>query len=147
MDLHCDEGYGFCLFDPLTVGKMRRERLEGKASVWANELPKPENVYGIMKIDLSHVRVFMKKLIIILIVLLLVWAAVGIADFFRVYSFEKPIFCIAADTADDGGSGEYRGLGYSFVIEGNFMPEDEFPGVTKYEYYLFGKLISTGIRD
>ena len=89
----------------------------------------------------------MKKLFIILLVLILVWAAVGVADFFRVYYFEKPIFCFAKNTADDGGSGEYRGLGYSFVIEGNFMPEDEFPGVTRYEYYLFDKLIKTELRD
>ena len=40
---------------------------------------------------------------------------------------------------DDGGSGLYKGLGYSVYIEGNFMPEDEFPGITKSTFKLFGK--------
>ena len=35
----------------------------------------------------------------------------------------------------------------SFDIEGNFMPEDELKGVTKYDFYIFGKHIETGIRD
>ena len=45
------------------------------------------------------------------------------------------------------GSGKYIGLGYSFDIKGNFMPEDEFPGVTKWTYYLFGIELQTQIRD
>ena len=90
----------------------------------------------------------MKKLLaIILSSVVLLWAAVGIIDYFTVHSFEKPVFCIPTDTADDGGSGHYAGLGYSFDIDGNFLPEDEYPGVTEYTYYLFGKEISTGIRD
>ena len=52
-----------------------------------------------------------------------------------------------AETADDGGSGTYKGLGYSFDIEGNFMPEDEFPGVTKARFYLLGKMLKEAIRD
>lgn len=36
---------------------------------------------------------------------------------------------------------------FSFDIEGKFMSEDELPGVTKYNYYLFGFKITSGIRD
>ncbi len=89
----------------------------------------------------------MKKLWIGIALVIVLWAALAVADYVRVHSFEKPIFCIAADTADDGGSGKYVGLGYSFDIEGNFMPEDEFPGVTQWTYYLFGIEIETQIRD
>jgi len=71
----------------------------------------------------------------------------GVLDYFRVAGFEKPIFAIPVETADDGGSGLYRGLGYSFDIEGNFMPEDEFPGVTHYIYSICGVEIAEGIRD
>lgn len=88
-----------------------------------------------------------KKLLIILSVVAVLWAVVGIVDFRMVHGFEKPIFCTATNTADDGGSGHYAGLGYSFDIEGNFMPEDELSGVTKWTYYLFGQEIKTGIRD
>ena len=77
----------------------------------------------------------------------MLWIAIGIADYSRVNSFEKPIFCVEIDLADDGGSGHYAGVGYSFDIEGNFMPEDELPGVTKWTYYLFGIEMKTQIRD
>lgn len=88
-----------------------------------------------------------RKIIIVIVCLVTLWIAVGIVDCCRVHSFERPIFCIATETTDDGGSGKYIGLGYSFNIEGNFMPEDEFPGVTKWTYFLFGKNMGSGIRD
>ncbi len=80
-------------------------------------------------------------------VILAIWLLVGIIDFSRVHSFEKPIFCITNKNYDDGGSGHYVGLGYSFDIKGNFMPEDELKGVTEYSYYIFGIRIHSAIRD
>ena len=88
-----------------------------------------------------------KTLIKIVIVVIALWLVIGLVDYNRVYGFEKPIFCIATNTVDDGGSGHCIGLGYSFDIEGNFMPEDEFPGVTKWTYYWFGIEVQTQIRD
>ena len=90
-----------------------------------------------------------KSVIIAIIILLVLWIAIGLIDFFRVSSFERPIFCRldVENSYDDGGSGKYNGLGYSFDIMGNFMPEDEYPGVTKYTYYIFGSEVSAGIRD
>ena len=80
-------------------------------------------------------------------VIVLLWLAAGAIDFWRVTHFDRPVFCMLANSADDGGSGEYIGLGYSFDIEGNFMPEDELPGVTTYQYYLFGNHVKSGVRD
>ena len=40
-----------------------------------------------------------------------------------------------------------KGLGWRIELEGNFMPEDEFPGVTQFEYYLGDDLIYAAIRD
>ncbi len=80
-------------------------------------------------------------------VLLFLWIVVGIIDFARVHSFEKPLFCVATVMMQDGGSGHYTGLGYSFDIKGNFMPEDEYPGVTEYKYYILGQEISSEVRD
>ncbi|MCM1105049.1 MAG: hypothetical protein NC409_13195 [Clostridium sp.] len=88
-----------------------------------------------------------KKLCLAVVILTVIWAVVGVIDFSRVHRFEKPIFCIGTETADDGGSGRYVGLGYSFDIKGNFMPEDELPGVTEYSAYLFGCKAASGRRD
>jgi len=90
-----------------------------------------------------------KSIIIVIIVLFMIWLAMGAVDYFRVSNFERPFFCLldAENNYDDGGSGIYKGLGYSFDIKGNFMPEDEYPGVTRYSYYIFGSEVSVGIRD
>lgn len=78
--------------------------------------------------------------------ILIIAVLTGVFDWFRVKGFEKPIFTIPI-TEDDGGSGIYYGLGYSIDIKGNFMPEDELPGVTHYDFYIFGVLVDRGIRD
>ena len=91
-----------------------------------------------------------KKILIVLravVCAVVLWLAVGIVDYYRLHRFEKPIFCIGTNLFDDGGSGKYVGLGYSFDIEGNFMPEDEFPGVTKWTFYLFGFEMETQVRE
>lgn len=87
------------------------------------------------------------KYCIIIFALLFLWLTAGTIDLVRVRAFEKPVFCIGTDVADDGGSGHYAGLGYSFDIKGNFMPEDELPGVTEYSYRIFGADVASGIRD
>lgn len=89
-----------------------------------------------------------KRILAAILAALLLWLIVAAVDAYRVVrEFERPFFCILTDSADDGGSGTYVGLGYSFVIKGNFMPEDEFPGVTCYEMKLFGLEVGEGIRD
>ena len=90
-----------------------------------------------------------KSIIISIVFLLVLWIAMGLIDYFRVSNFERPFFCLldVENSYDDGGSGKYNGLGYSFDIMGNFMPEDEYPGVIRYTYYVFGSEISSGIRD
>lgn len=89
-----------------------------------------------------------KRFGIICVCFAILWCVMGFIDYWRVcHSFEKPIFTLIKETFDDGGSGTYKGLGYSFEIKGNFMPEDEFPGVTYAEYYLFGINVKNVIRD
>lgn len=88
-----------------------------------------------------------KKALIPLLIAVLLWLIFGTVDYFRVASFEKPLFCVPGITADDGGSGHYQGLGYSFDIRGNFLPEAECPGVREYSYYLFGAAVGSGLRD
>jgi len=83
----------------------------------------------------------MKKKIIILIavvVLLMSWISIAYSDYADVaISFDKPQFCISTMTADDGGSGKYIGLGYSFEIDGHLDVDSGFE-VDSYTYKIFG---------
>ena len=88
-----------------------------------------------------------KKLFLLFIICFILWFICAAADLLRVNSFEMPIFARPTVTADDGGSGTYKGLGWRIELEGNFLPEDELPGVTKFEYYLGDDLILASIRD
>ena len=88
-----------------------------------------------------------KRIVIAILAVLVLWLCVGITDFALVHNYQKPIFCKGVDLADDGGSGKYIGLGYSFDIEGNFMPEEKNQGVTSYRGYVLGKEVSRGFWE
>ena len=83
----------------------------------------------------------MKKKIITLfaIVLLLIsWVGIAYTDYAKVaISFDKPKFCMLVNGADDGGSGEYIGLGYSFNVDGHLDVDSKYQ-VDKYKYKIFG---------
>ena len=109
---------------------------------------------GLFKEMVFSMKKIKKKNIIMIVCIIAVWFIVGIVDFVSVHNYRKPLFCIGIDLADDGGSGRYVGLGYSFEIEGNFMPDTETPAtedkkskVTSYRGYLFGKEVSRGFLD
>lgn len=88
-----------------------------------------------------------KRLFLIFIFFFLLWFAAMATDLLRLNDFEKPIFARPTVTADDGGSGTYEGLGWRIELKGNFMPEEELPGVTQFEFYLFDDMVHAGIRD
>ena len=95
-----------------------------------------------------------KKVISAAVSVIAVWLIMGIVDFALVHSYHRPLFCICTEPMQDGGSGKYVGLGYSFDIEGNFMPavetpatEEEKPKVTSYRGYIFGQEVSRGFWD
>lgn len=85
--------------------------------------------------------------IILIISIFCLWIIIGLVDFCLVKSFKEPIFCVGKNLAQDGGSGHYVGLGYSFDIKGNFMPDTEFPGVTVYTYYIFEQKVTSQARE
>ena len=65
-----------------------------------------------------------KKLLILPIILVAVvgiWLQIAYTDYCLVgINWKKPRFCILTNAEiQDGGSGKYIGLGYSFDIEGN----------------------------
>ena len=91
---------------------------------------------------------FFWKFLTVTIGLLFIWIVLFGVDYWRVVKkFEKPFFSFKTETQDDGGSGFYYGLGYTYHIKGNFMPLDEFPGVTQYQLFLFDREISSGLQD
>ena len=85
-----------------------------------------------------------KKMVIAILAVLVLWMCIGVTDFALVHNYRRPLFCICTESMQDGGSGKYVGLGYSFDIEGNFMPEEKNPGVTSFRGYVFGKEVSRG---
>lgn len=89
----------------------------------------------------------MKKIILFVFLFILLLAIVfGVVDFFRVRSSSLPIFCLNVEKIDDGGSGKYIGLGYSFYIKGNFLPDEPGAGITAYNYSILGIKIVKGIK-
>ena len=89
----------------------------------------------------------MKKKIILLVIIiafLVSWGSIAYSDYAKVaISFDKPTFCISPILADDGGSGKYIGLGYSFFIDGHLDADDGYQ-VDKYTYKIFGITIKQG---
>lgn len=86
-----------------------------------------------------------KKIIIAAACILVLWIAIGIVDYGRVNSFEKPLFCVGTELADDGGSGRYVGLGYSFNIDGHLESNGEYE-IDEYTYKVFGITIKIVFR-
>ena len=87
------------------------------------------------------------KIVIVILGAVVLWLCIGITDFALVHNYKRPVFCICTEPMQDGGSGKYVGLGYSFDIEGNFMPDAKEPGVTSYRGYVFGKEVCRGFWE
>ena len=81
----------------------------------------------------------MRKIVSVILCVVIIWTLITAVDFILVHNYRKPFFCIRINLADDGGSGKYIGLGYSFYLEGGFMPDDNEPDVTSGRGYLFGR--------
>ena len=95
-----------------------------------------------------------KRVIAIACALLILWGGMFITDFIRCASLRKPLFVVGVtDTlADDGGSGTYRGLGYTVVLEGHLaevvegeLSTDGGYVIESVEMYVLGKVIAASI--
>lgn len=92
-------------------------------------------------------RKTIKVIIGICIVLVLVFTAVGITDYHKTMNnFEKPMFAKVVNGADDGGSGDYVGLGYTINIQGN-LDIDYGYVIHSAQFNLFGNKIRYIERD
>ena len=85
-----------------------------------------------------------KVLLIIVLSLILLWGVIFSIDYFRCSNLKMPIFVIPGQTADDGGSGTYYGLGYSVEIEKNISAEYGVQ-IESVEMYIFDKFVGGAI--
>lgn len=100
-------------------------------------------MYGEGTVNLTKECNYMnKKIFMAMVRSPVLWLAVSIVDFIGLKRF-----CVGINWSDDGSSAKYVELGYSYIIEGNFMPKDKFPGVTQWAYCLFGFEMETQVRD
>ena len=82
--------------------------------------------------------------LILVVTFFALWMAIAYSDYSKVaISFDKPRFCILVEGADDGGSGKYIGLGYSFDAEGHLDSDGAYQ-VDKYTYKALGITIKQG---
>ena len=87
-----------------------------------------------------------KILISIIVVLIVLWEIIFFIDYSRCSNFKEPIFVVTRDTADDGGSGIYYGLGYKVKIEKTISAEYGLT-LVRVEMYMFDKFIAGAIAD
>ena len=87
-----------------------------------------------------------KVLFGILIAIVVLWSIIFIIDYTRCSNFKEPIFVVARETADDGSSGNYYGLGYKVKIEKSISAEYGIQ-LLKVEMYMFDKFITGAITD
>ena len=85
-----------------------------------------------------------KVILIVVLSLILLWGVIFAIDYFRCSNLKMPIFVIPGETADDGGSGTYYGLGYSVDVEKNISAEygEQIESV---EMYIFDKFVGGAI--
>ena len=88
----------------------------------------------------------MKKAVSIIVILIISWGIGFFIDYIRCSNFKEPIFVVTRDTADDGGSGTYYGLGYKVKIEKTISAEYG-PTLVRVEMYMFDKFIAGAIAD
>lgn len=86
----------------------------------------------------------LKVLLIIVLSLILLWGVLFAIDYFRCSNLKMPIFVIPGETADDGGSGTYYGLGYSVDVEKNISAEYGVQ-IENVEMYIFDKFVGGAI--
>ena len=79
--------------------------------------------------------------------LALIWSMLFAVDCYRCSHLMKPLFVVGiSDTlASDGGSGTYRGLGYTVAVEGHLSVEAGYIAESV-EMSVLGKVISASIR-
>ena len=88
----------------------------------------------------------LKVFIGVIIAIIVIWGVVFCVDYVRCANFKMPIFVVAGETADDGGSGTYYGLGYRVEVKKNLSAEYGVQ-LERIEMYMFNKFITGAIAE
>lgn len=88
----------------------------------------------------------LKILITIVVTIMALWVIIFAIDYYMCANCKMPIFVIASETADDGGSGTYYGLGYEVKVEKN-ISADYGVLIEKVEMYMFDKIVIGAITN
>lgn len=87
----------------------------------------------------------MRRILVALCVLFLLWGTVFLVDYTRATSLKAPIFALSLGvTADDGGSGVYYGLGYTVAVE-KYLDADHGACIRSVEMRVLGHVIAASI--
>lgn len=87
-----------------------------------------------------------KVLLVILLTIIILWFTIFLIDYIRCSNFKEPIFVIPYETADDGGSGIYYGLGYKVKTE-KYISAKYGAQLIKVEMYMFDRFLTGAIAD
>lgn len=88
----------------------------------------------------------MKKVLMVILVLLVIWGIMVFVDSQRAATLRAPIFVIPiGETADDGGSGTYQGLGYTVEVC-KYIIAGEKTHISSVKMIMFGQIIGASIE-
>ena len=85
-------------------------------------------------------------IILIIVVLIVCWLTIFFIDFSRCNSLKMPIFVFSTNTADDGGSGTYYGIGYKVIVK-KYISSEYGVQIESLEMHFLGRVISASISD
>lgn len=78
-----------------------------------------------------------KRIILGAFLAALLWLCIAVTDYIMVIGlYQKPVFCLARSFDENGGV--FDGLGYSYIIEGNFGRSENSRGMESAELDVFG---------
>ncbi len=85
-------------------------------------------------------------LLIVCIAAMVLWGAMFVTDYTRCTSLRQPVFVFSGGESmdDGGGSGIYRGLGYTVEVQ-KYIDPDYGSCITSVEMKMFGRVIAASI--
>lgn len=88
----------------------------------------------------------LKVILSVLGIVIVLWLAVFATDYAMTMKLKEPIFAVPPSiTADDGGSGAFRGLGYTVEVE-KYLDAEYGTKIVSVEMKLLGKTVAAAIE-
>lgn len=88
----------------------------------------------------------LSKVVIVILAFVILWSSIFVIDYSRCNNLKMPIFVVSKETADDGGSGTYYGLGYKVKVK-KYISANYGVQLESLEMYFANKVIAAAITD